>query len=68
MQRDKAHLIDILEASRIAISHVEDLSLHEFLEDLKCQDAVIRRLEIIGEAAKRLSAETLENYPSIPWR
>ncbi|MGD9819421.1 MAG: DUF86 domain-containing protein [Desulfomonilaceae bacterium] len=39
-----------------------------FLEDLVVQDAVIRNLEVIGEAAKRASAEYRESTPEIPWK
>jgi uncharacterized protein with HEPN domain len=41
----------------------------EFLSDiLEAQDAVVRNLEIIGEATKRLSDEVRTRYPAIPWR
>jgi len=39
-----------------------------FQKNRMIQDAVIRNLEIIGEATKRLSWEIRENYPDIPWR
>ncbi len=39
-----------------------------FLEDRKTQDAVVRNLEIIGEAVKRLPAEITQRHPEIPWR
>ena len=55
MQRDKEYLLDILDASRLAIQYVQGKSLEDFLSDIQCQDAVIRRLEIIGEAARRVS-------------
>jgi len=32
------------------------------------QDAVVRRIEIIGEAVRNLSPEIKERYPEIPWR
>jgi uncharacterized protein with HEPN domain len=35
---------------------------------MQCQDAVIRRIEIIGEAARRVSKETRWSHPQIPWR
>ncbi|MBI3242283.1 MAG: DUF86 domain-containing protein [Chloroflexi bacterium] len=57
MSRDTAHLLDILEAARLAGSYVEGKTEAEFLADTLAQDAVIRRLEIIGEAARRLSDE-----------
>lgn len=41
---------------------------NSFFEDEILQDAIIRRLEIIGEASKQLPKEMLERYPQIPWR
>lgn len=39
-----------------------------FLADAKTQDAVIRNLEIVGEAVKQLSESFKENHPEIEWR
>jgi uncharacterized protein with HEPN domain len=39
-----------------------------YLRDHKTQDAVVRNLEILGEATKSLSDELRDQYPSIPWR
>jgi len=39
-----------------------------FLQNRMMQDAVIRNLEIIGEATKRLSPEIREQYSDVPWR
>jgi uncharacterized protein with HEPN domain len=39
-----------------------------FLTDTKTQDAVIRNLEIIGEAVKNISADLKSVYPDIPWQ
>ena len=66
MQRDVVYLLDILESARIALNYVAGKSWDQFNEDQQCQDAVIRRLEIIGEAARRVSRETREKYPDIP--
>ncbi len=43
-------MFDILEAAKLAIDYIGNKTREEFFEDLQCQDAVIRRLEIIGEA------------------
>lgn len=67
MLRDTAYLIDILESARIAIDYLRGKSLDDFQKDVQCQDAVIRRLEIIGEAARRISRESREVYPNLPW-
>lgn len=66
--RDESYLLDILTACRLIQSFVDELDQGAFNNDLKTQSAVIRQLEIIGEAAKRLSDETRTNYPAIPWR
>ncbi len=44
------------------------MTYDQFAQDLKGQDAVIRRIAVIGEAAKRLSEEFRTNHPEIPWR
>ena len=68
MSRDDTYLVDILELAKIALDYVFDKSWDEFYEDTQCQDAVVRRIEIIGEAARRVSEETRNKYPQIPWR
>ena len=40
----------------------------QFASDRKTQDAVLRNLEIIGEAVKRLSTDVKDGHPDIPWR
>jgi len=67
MQRDREYLTDILEAAKIVLDYVCGMDKNEFLGDLQCQDAVIRRLEIMGEAARRISVKTHEEYPDFPW-
>lgn len=67
MQRDRAYLLDILEAARLAVSYVSGKSKEEFLRDTQCQDAVIRRFEIIGAASRRISDETQSEFPDLPW-
>jgi len=47
---------------------VDGVTEQEFLEDVRLQDAVIRRIEVIGEAAGRLSAAFREERAGIPWR
>ena len=66
MPRDKEYLTDILESCRLAISHTSNITKNEFLVDVKCQDAVIRRFEIIGEAARRISDTMKSEHPEIP--
>ncbi|WP_461127512.1 HepT-like ribonuclease domain-containing protein [Spirosoma aerophilum] len=44
------------------------MTLAEFLNDSKTQDACVRQLEIAGEATKRLSKQVRERFTNIPWR
>ncbi len=64
--RDNSYLLDILIASRKAIKFTEGLSFQDFLDSELHQNAVIRPLEIIGEAAGKISQETRSTYPNIP--
>lgn len=65
---DREFLADILEAVRRATAYVGEMSYEEFLADTKTQDAVIRALEITGEATKRLSQELREANSTVPWK
>lgn len=68
MPRDLAYMLDILEAAKLAAAYVSAKTQEEFFCDTQCQDAVIRRLEIIGEAARRISDETRAALPGLPWQ
>ena len=59
---------DILDAMDKAEILVEGFAYEEFETDFRTNFAVIRALEIIGEAAKRLPVSLREQYPAIPWR
>lgn len=67
-RRDKDYLNDIREAIQRIVEYTSDLSFQQFMVDRKTQDAVIRNLEVIGEATKNLSAQLKKSYPEIPWR
>ena len=67
MSRDPQYFLDILEAAKLAQSYIAGKTQEEFLQDTLCQDAVIRRLEIIGEAARRLSPEARVSLPELTW-
>lgn len=68
MLRDPQYLLDILEAARLACGYLAGKTEEEFYHDVEKQDAVIRRLEIIGEAARRISEETKNTMPDLPWK
>ena len=69
MHRDfKVYLEDILEAARKIRLYTAGLSFEAFCDDSKTTDAVIRNLEIIGEAIKQIPEPIRERRPEIPWR
>ena len=67
MQRDDAYLLDILIAARKALKFLEGMTWEEFERSELHQNAVMRPLEIIGEAARRVSQQTRDAHPEIPW-
>lgn len=67
-ERDPALLFeDIREAIAKIVRYCEGLSRDAFLADEKTCDAVVRNLEIIGEAARQMPQTVREQYPEIPW-
>jgi uncharacterized protein with HEPN domain len=64
----RALLRDMLESARSIQRYVAGLSQEGFMRDEEKQDAVLRRFEIIGEAASRVSGETRAAFPEIPFR
>ena len=67
-KRDPAYLFDMLEASEKVQRFIKNKTLEDFLSDEMLQDAVVRNLGIIGEAARRISKELRQEHPEIPWR
>ena len=65
---DKEFLLDILEACNRIIDFTKDMSYNEFVEDTKTQDAVLRNIEIIGEAVKNVSDELKNRHDDIEWK
>lgn len=45
----------------------KNMSTNKFLKNKMVQDAIIRRIEIIGEAVKNLTIEFTNKYPAVPW-
>ena len=68
MQRDRIYLSDILDAARLAVSYLDGVEMEAYIHNVQLQDSVIRRVEIIGEASRRISEETKAAHPNIPWR
>lgn len=66
--RDAEHLQDVLMAAGLIEQFVEGVSRNDFEHDAMRESAVIRQLEVIGEAVKRVSADFRAAHPEIPWR
>ncbi len=67
-ERDAAYLWDMLDAARTVEQLSSGMDFAEYSSDRKTQLAVERSLEIIGEAAGRVSALFRDAHPEIPWR
>jgi uncharacterized protein with HEPN domain len=67
MKSDLPYLKHILDAALRIREFTEGMNLEQFLEDSKTQSAVVRELEVIGEATKGLSRDFREEHPKIPW-
>ncbi len=66
--RDREYLVDILDAIKLALKYSKNKDYEDFMSDTEVQDAVIRRLEIIGEAVRRISELFKKQNPTIPWQ
>lgn len=58
---------DMLEAIERITAYVDGMSLKQFLDDPRTQDAVLRNLEVLGEASKRVPAAIQHRHADIPW-
>lgn len=67
-RKDREFLLDILDAVTRIRSYTERMRFEDFVKDNKTQDAVVRNLEIIGEAVKNLSVLSRNANPEIPWK
>jgi uncharacterized protein with HEPN domain len=64
----RLYLEDILTSSTKVLRYTQGMTLEQFIADERTYDAVIRNLEIIGEAAKNIPDDIRTNYPDIEWR
>jgi uncharacterized protein with HEPN domain len=68
MKRDYTlYIKDMLECIEKIEEFVGNMSYEEFVEDDKTSSAVVRKLEIIGEASKNIPGEIRREYKEIPW-
>ena len=69
MKRDiGVYVADILECIAKIEEYTKEITEDDFYENTQIQDAVLRRLEIIGEAVKNIPQRFRDKYPEIPWK
>ncbi len=68
MSRDDALILDIVLATGDARSFVRGLNFKAFESSRLHQNAVVRSLEVVGEAAGKLSSDFIAAHPDLPWR
>jgi len=69
MVRDKSLFVDdILENINLILDTTKGLSKKDFEKDLNIRDATLRRIEVIGEAAKNFPEEFRKKHPEVEWR
>ena len=68
MRDHRLYISDIIEAITAIETFIAGQTFKQFGADDKTVSAVIRKLEIIGEAAKNVPEEIKQKYPDIPWR
>jgi uncharacterized protein with HEPN domain len=68
VKTDRLFLEHMLEAVERIREFVDRISVEDFSKDWVLQDALVRRLEILGEAAGRVSREFADAHAEIPWR
>ncbi len=67
MPRDDILLLDMLLAAREAAEFAEGLTFETFQRDRMAQLAILKAVEVVGEAASRVGADTRNAHPEIPW-
>ncbi len=65
---DAASLWDMLQAATAVRDFAKDRKLQDYTADLMLRSAVERQIEIIGEAARKVSDPFQQQHPDIPWR
>ena len=67
MRSDETHLLDMLLAAEKIQRFIKEISQQQFLEDEMRQSAVLREIQVIGEAARLVSEDFKGKHETIPW-
>lgn len=67
-ERSLNALVDMLISSQRAMGYLDGISIDEFMENYQIQDSVIRRVEIVGEAAKRVGESSRPTLDGMSWQ
>jgi len=65
---DAAYLSDMLEACERVVEFIDGRTLEDYVSDAFLRSAVERQIEIVGEAARRVSEGFRDAHPEVPWR
>lgn len=69
MKREfRLYLDDILESLVLIEEFTADMDFEQFFADEKTKNAVVKRIEIIGEATKNIPKNIRDKYPHLPWK
>lgn len=69
MKKDPKIFVEhMLESIKLIEQYAKEKTIDDFLTSPELQDAITRRIEVIGEAAKNISEEIKKEFPEIPWK
>ncbi len=68
LNKDEVRLKHMLESTKAVLSFAKGKSRHDLDTDRLLLSGIVRELEILGEAAGRISQETQEKFPELPWK
>jgi uncharacterized protein with HEPN domain len=66
-RHDRLYLYDIIECCERAADYIHGVSEEDYQLNLMLQDALVRNIEVVGEAVRNLSQEVKDAYPQIAW-
>lgn len=68
MWRDDAYMLDMLLAARKVQNFTHNVGWEQFRDDDLLENAVMHQIQVIGEAARKVSPEYRDSHPEIPWQ